>query len=190
MIMNYLKYMSLSRPRIRYILSLRVIHWLTVAAIAAAFLLADMGEDGENGKTATSGVHAMQWHYVAGLVVLLLVVPRLLSRIYALTPPIVPTPGALTATTARIMHLALYLFLIAQPLLGWLQLSYGGEQIILPRLGWHLPALVHPDAQSKEIAGEVHELFGNILYGLIGLHVFAALWHHFVRRDNTLKRML
>lgn len=190
MTMNDLRYMSLSKPRTRYAIGLRLIHWLTAAAIAAAFVLADMGEGGEEGKATASAASAMQWHYVAGLVVLVLVVPRLLLRIYTRAPPIVPPPGALTAMTARLMHLALYAFLIVQPVLGWLQVSYGGEHIVLPWLGWQLPTLVHPDAQSKEIAGEVHELTGNILYGLISLHVFAALWHHFVRRDNTLKRML
>jgi|GEM_PF-2811909 len=80
--------------------------------------------------------------------------------------------------------------LIVEPLLGWLQVSYGGVRIILPVLGWHLSALVQPAPQSEELAGEVHALIGNVFYGVIALHVLAALWHHFIRRDNTLKRML
>ena len=43
---------------------------------------------------------------------------------------------------------------------------------------------------AKDLASELHELIGNIFYVVIGLHVVAALWHHFIRRDNTLKRML
>jgi len=180
----------MSTPSTRYVLSLRIIHWVTAVAILAAYLLADAGENGEEDGVNASGVQAMQWHYTAGLAVLLLVVLRLLIRINAKTPPIVPAPGAFTTMTARLVHLALYAFLIVEPLLGWLQLSYGGEQIHLPWLGWHLPALVHPDDQAKELAGELHELIGNIFYAVIGLHVVAALWHHFIRRDNTLKRML
>ena len=174
----------------RYDLSLRIIHWATVVAILAAYLFANIGGGSEEGGTATTGMQAMQWHYVAGIVVLLFVIPRLVLRIYVPTPPIVPAPGSITALTARLVHVALYVFLIVQPVLGWLQVSYGGEQVIVPWLGWHLPALVHPDPQAKEIVGEVHELIGNVFYAVIALHILAALWHHFMRRDNTLKRML
>ena len=180
----------MSTPRMHYALSLRVIHWLTVIAILAAYLLSDMDEGEEQGGAVASGIQTVHWHYIAGIAVLLLVVPRLVLRIYAQTPPIVPAQDAFTAMTARIVHLALYAFLVVEPLLGWLQVSYGGGQIVLPWLGWHLPALVHTDPQAKEVAGEVHELIGNIFYAVIGLHVLAALWHHLVRRDNTLKRML
>lgn len=188
--MSLSEHNPMSTPSERYVLSLRIIHWATAVAILAAYLLADAGENGEEGGAAASGAQAMQWHYTAGLAVLLLAVLRLLIHINAKAPPIVPAPSALTTMTARIVHLALYVFLIVEPILGWLQLSYGGEQITLPWLGWQLPALVHADNQAKELVGEWHELIGNIFYAVIGLHIAAALWHHFIRRDSTLKRML
>lgn len=188
--MNTAEISSISTPSPRYVLSLRLIHWLTVVAILAAYLLADAGENGEENGANAAGFQAMQWHITAGLAVLLLGVLRLLIRINATAPPIIPTPGAFTTITARLVHVALYAFLIVEPILGWLQLSYGGEPISLPWLGWHLPALVHPNEQAKDLASELHELIGNIFYVVIGLHVVAALWHHFIRRDNTLKRML
>lgn len=180
----------MSIPRTHYALSLRIIHWLTVIAILAAYLLSDMDEGDEEGGAIASSAQVVHWHYIAGIVVLLLIVPRLVIRLYTRTPPIVPAQDAFTAMTARIVHLALYMFLVVEPILGWLQVSYGGGQIVLPWLGWHLPALVHPDLQAKEAAGELHELIGNVFYAVIGLHIVAALWHHFMRRDNTLKRML
>jgi cytochrome b561 len=180
----------MSMPSTRYSLSLRAIHWLTVVAVVAAVILADMDEHEEDGGGATSSVSAMQWHYAAGLAALLLLMPRIVLRVRARVPPIIPTPDRFTALTARLVHLALYAFLLAVPLLGWLQLGYGGEPLTLPWLGWQLPALVQPDPQAKELTEELHEVLGNVLYGLIALHVVAALWHHAVRRDNTLKRML
>lgn len=180
----------MSMPSTRYPLSLRAIHWLTVVAVVAAAILADTEEhEGDDGN-AVSSVSAMPWHYAAGLVVLLLLIPRIVLRIRARVPPIIPTPDRFTALTARLVHLALYAFLLAVPLLGWLQLGYGGEPLMIPWLGWQLPALVQPDPQAKELTEELHEVLGNVLYGLIALHVAAALWHHIVRRDNTLKRML
>ena len=180
----------MSIPYTRYTSGLRVIHWLTVAAIVAAYILADMDEGGEEGKAAAAGIQGVHWHYVAGIAVLLLVVPRLLLRIFTRTPPIIPPPGSITAVTARLVHVALYLFLIIEPILGWLQISYGGERLMLPWLGWSLPPLTHPDPQAKEWIGELHEAIGNVFYGVIALHVVAALWHHFIRHDNTLRRML
>ena len=180
----------MSIPSTRYPLSLRVIHWLTVVAVLAAALLADAEEHEGEGGSAASNLSAMSWHYAAGLAVLLLLIPRILLRIRTRVPPIIPTPDRFTALTARLVHLALYAFLLAVPLLGWLQLGYAGESLTLPWLGWQLPALVQPDPQAKELIGELHEVLGNVLYGLIALHVAAALWHHIVRRDNTLKRML
>jgi cytochrome b561 len=188
--MNTSEIRHMSMPSTRYVLSLRIVHWLTVAAILAAYLLADAGENGEENGAAASSMQALQWHITAGLAVLLLAVLRLLIRLEARTPPIIPAPDVFTAITSRVVHLALYAFLIVEPILGWLQLSYGGEPIFLPWIGLHLPALVHADEQAKELAGEMHELIANIFYVVIGLHVVAALWHHFIRRDNTLKRML
>lgn len=177
-------------PSTRYPLSLRVIHWLTVVAVVAAAILTGAEEHEDNGGSAVSGISAMQWHYAAGLAVLLLLIPRIVLRIRARVPPIIPTPDRFTALTARLVHVTLYAFLLAVPLLGWLQLGYAGEPLTLPWLSWQLPALAQPNPQAKELAEELHEVLGNVLYGLIVLHVVAALWHHAVRRDNTLKRML
>ena len=50
--------------------------------------------------------------------------------------------------------------------------------------------LVHADPAAREVVEELHESLGEIFYWVIGLHVAAALWHHLVKRDNTLRRML
>jgi cytochrome b561 len=86
------------------------------------------------------------------------------------------------------MHIALYLLMIAMPLLGWLTLSAQGKPV--PFFGLQLPQLV---GASKSVAGwfkELHESGGTIGYFLVGLHAAAALFHHYVVRDNTLRRML
>ena len=86
------------------------------------------------------------------------------------------------------MHLALYAFLVAMPLLGWLTLSAKGKPI--PFFGLQLPALVGADKALADSLKEVHETIGTIGYYLVGLHAVAALFHHYGMRDNTLQRML
>lgn len=82
----------------------------------------------------------------------------------------------------------LYALMIAMPLTGWLLLSASGKPI--PFFGLQLPALI---AENKDLAKqlkEVHEVIGTTGYYLIGLHVVASLYHHYMICDNTLLRML
>jgi len=174
-------------PARRYSPIVRWAHWLTVLAVLAAYLLVELGDDEDHGGAVGS---AMQGHYLAGLVVLGLLVVRVLGMALGPRPPIVPTPDHLSALVAQITHLALYLFLLAQPILGILAVNYAGETVTLPWSGASLPALVHADPAAREFVEELHESIGEIFYWVIGLHVVAALWHHFIKRDNTLRRML
>ncbi len=86
------------------------------------------------------------------------------------------------------MHYALYGLMLGLPLIGWLVLSLGGKPI--PFFGLELPALVTENKGLSKQVKEIHETIGTIGYYLIGLHAFAALFHHYVFRDNTLRRML
>ncbi len=170
----------------RYRGIVRAAHWLTVLAVGAAYALVEFGDEDETG----AGTTLMQGHYLAGLLVLLLLAIRLPALAMGRIPPITPAPGRLATLAARSTHLALYAFLLAQPVLGILQVNLEGDAVTLPWLGWSLPMLVHADHAWSERVGELHEVLGEIFYWVIGLHVAAALWHHLVRRDNTLRRMV
>lgn len=170
------------QPSNRYSILARWTHWLTVLAVVAAYVFVNLGDD------EASAI--MRWHYLAGLAVLALLIPRILSRLTTRPPPIVPAPGRMVALIARVSHLALFAFLLVQPVLGILQVNYGGELVSLPWGSWSLPALVAPDHAAHEWVGELHETLGEIFYWVIGAHLAASLWHHFVRHDNTLRRMV
>ena len=171
----------------RYSVAVRFAHWLTVLAIVAAYLLVELGED--EGHGAGPGL-AMQGHYLAGLAVLGLLVVRVVAMARGHRPPIVPAPDRFSTLAARITHVALYLFLLGEPILGMLAVNYAGEAVTLPWSGVALPVLVQANPGAREVVEELHESLGEIFYWVIGLHVVAALWHHFVKRDNTLRRML
>jgi cytochrome b561 len=88
---------------------------------------------------------------------------------------------------ANTVEFALYVLMIGLPLLGWVMLSAEGEPI--PFFGVQLPALVGANEALAERTKEVHETLATVGYFLIGLHAIAALFHHYVQRDNTLRRM-
>lgn len=172
----------------RYSTAIRVLHWLTVLAIVAAYALIELRVNFPKGSAPRTLM--VQGHYLAGLAVLALLLPRILARISTPVPPIVPAPGKWFALAARALHLSLYAFLLAQPILGVLQVDYAGKLVTLPWVGWNLPTLVAPNGAAHDLVKEIHETLGTIFYWVIGAHIAAALWHHVVMRDNSLRRML
>jgi cytochrome b561 len=101
-------------------------------------------------------------------------------------PADMPQPMRLAA---KGREYALYALMLAQPILGLLQTNARGGRVDLFFLG-QLPALI---GQDRPLAGQllaVHKTVGFLLLGLIALHISAALFHHFWRRDDTLTAML
>lgn len=179
--------MSATTPG-RYFPSLRRLHWIIFALVLIAYVAVNLHELFPRGTAVRSNV--LSTHFLAGIAVLLLTLPRLVLRIKHAAPPIVPTPGGISQAVSKMTHLALYLFLIAQPLMGIVTLQIAGRPIAIFGLTV-MPALF--GAGDRELADQwedLHGTIGNVFYFVIGLHILAALWHHFVRKDNTLRRML
>jgi cytochrome b561 len=97
--------------------------------------------------------------------------------------------AALLRWVALMTHLALYAFLIALPLLGWAATSAKGVTLRLFALA-PLPGLVAPDPDLADALVDYHMWGAWALLALVAAHAFAALWHHFVRRDGVLAAML
>jgi cytochrome b561 len=128
------------------------------------------------------------WHYMLGLSVFVLVWIRLIVHLVHATPVIQPIPPKWQIFLARCTHVALYTLMIVMPLIGWVLLSAEGNSI--PFFGLQLPPLVSESKSLANQAKEVHEFIGTAGYFLIGLHALAALFHHYIMRDDTLRRML
>lgn len=173
-------------PIARYDMLSIAVHWLTLLLLIAIYALIEFRDIFPKGSDPREAMKT--WHGMLGLVVFALVFVRMASRLMFRVPPITPAPPAWQHLLAAAMHLALYAFLVAMPLLGWLMLSAKGQPI--PFFGLELPALVGPDKALGHDFEKIHETIGNIGYYLIGLHAVAALYHHYFMRDDTLLRML
>lgn len=175
-------------PATRYSRLVRVLHWTSFLAIATAYALAELRGFVPRGTPERAAM--MQWHMALGLLVLVLVLPRIGIALSRPAPPIVPPLSRAVHVVAKATHVALYAFLIVQPLLGVILTQAGERTITLPLIGWQLPVFIGPDHDLHERAEDIHVVLGKIFYFVIGAHILAALWHHFGAKDNTLKRML
>ena len=161
------------------------LHWFMLALLAAVYACIELREFWPKGSDPRELLKT--WHFMLGLSVLLLVWVRLAARLGGGTPPIEPAPPAWQNLLAKGVHIALYALMIGMPIGGWLILSGEGKPI--PFFGFELPALVGPNEELAEQIEEIHETGGVVGYWLIGLHAAAALFHHYIKRDNTLLRM-
>ena len=162
------------------------LHWLIalqLVGVYACINLTDFFPEDSDPRQAL-----LMWHYMLGLSVLAIALLRVANRLAGPVPSALPATPRWQNVVATATHLMLYAFLLAMPLLGWLTLSASGQSI--PFFGATLPSLIGPDKTLAEQIEKIHETLGVIGYYLIGLHVAAALFHHYLRRDGTLQRML
>lgn len=162
------------------------VHWMTLLLLVGVYSLIELRGIYPKGSEARDLLK--WWHATLGLTALGLVSARLVLRLVFGVPPIRPQPPAWQQLLAGAMHWALYAFLFVMPLLGWLMLSAKGKPI--PFFGLEFPALITPDKPLAVRIEGLHRFIGVLGYYLIGLHAIAALYHHYVMRDNALVRML
>jgi len=171
----------------RYSTALIGLHWLTLLLLVAVYACMELRGFAPKGSDLRANMKTL--HFLLGLAVLMLVIVRIGVRWNAgAAPEIQPPMPDWQDKLARLLHLVLYAFLVAVPILGWLTLSAEGKPIDL--FGLPVPSLVGANESLSHQLKEVHETLATAGYFLIGLHAVAGLAHHYVTRDNALVRML
>ena len=162
------------------------LHWLIVALLIAQFIFAwTMPHIGRNTPVTT----LISLHFTYGIIILAVAIVRLGWRLSHGEPK--PEDGLPPWQTlsAQVTHWLLYLLLFVVPILGWINASWRGMPVVM--FGFELPKLLATRAPGWGWTGDVHGLLANyLMLALVGLHVAAALYHHFIRHDGVLKRML
>lgn len=168
----------------RYHPALVVLHWLLalmlVGALVAGTLILVPTPNDDPFK-----LFSLRMHMSLGLAILALMVVRLVVRLFTRTPPMVETELPSVNVAARVMHVALYVAAFGMALSGIaLSRAAGLPDIVFGGSGAPLPADFHDFAPRA-----VHGALARVLMLLIAVHVLAALWHQFVRRDGLMARM-
>jgi cytochrome b561 len=171
----------------RYSTALVTLHWLMLILLVVVYACMELRGFAPRGSALRTGLKPL--HFSLGLCVLALVLLRLAARWTAGAAPLIDPPmPPWQERLARLMVLALYAFMIAMPVLGWLALSADGKSILF--FGLAIPALIAPDSNLAHPLEDIHAALATIGYFLIGFHAAAGLYHHYVRKDNTLRRMV
>ena len=166
-----------------------VLHWLMALLLVALVVLGlymvalpDVGFDNRK-------IGLILLHKQLGILALMLVVLRLLWRVSNLLPSLVAHLPEWQKVLARFVHLSFYGLMLALPISGWLMSSASGITVSFFGL-FQLPDLISYDDREFNELIEVHKYLGFALLACMTAHIGAALRHHFVFRDDTLKRML
>lgn len=178
--------MSTSPPR--FTPNQRRLHWLMALLVAVVYLLIEQRGLFSRGSMGSKAM--LQGHFWTGLTIFVLACWRLLLRRRHGAPPVTPALDRWSAIAATLLQVALYLFLVVQPLLGLATAWSDGKAVRIPFTNTALPALLPLNQDLAHTLEDLHSTIGNVFYWVIALHVLAALWHHLMRKDDTLKRML
>jgi cytochrome b561 len=170
----------------RYGLGPIVFHWLILFLFLAVYASIELREVFPKGSEPREVLKT--WHFMLGILIFLLLWPRLILLRQGHFPRINPEQPYWQKLLSRGMHLTLYGLMFLMPLTGWLLLSAEAKPI--PFFGLQLPALISENKFVADLSKDAHELLGTLGYFLIALHTAAALLHHYFFRDNTLQRML
>ncbi len=145
------------------------LHWSIAILIAIAWFLGDgMGKIWRDRMQAgTTGIEGNTWHVWVGGAVFLLVLIRIVVRLTSAVPAPEPAQYGWQEKAALWGHRALYLMMVVVPALG--------------ASAWYL---------HIKAAGEAHEIAVSVLLVLIAGHTILALYHHYIAKDGTLRRMV
>lgn len=175
----------LTKRRLHYGTTAKVLHWLIVALLVVQYLIGWFMPDIHGNMLPGD---AMILHLSFGLTILVLIVLRLLWR---LTHPVAPESSlpAWQRLSSELVHWLLYLAVLATTITGWIFASFRGWSVK------YFFAVPLPMVASKSPAGIKfidgwHQAAEWTLLVLVGIHVLSAVLHIFYYRDRIMQRML
>ncbi|UYA60979.1 Cytochrome b561-like protein 2 [Pectobacterium sp. F1-1] len=132
---------------------------------------------------------APEIHKAIGVLLFAVMIFRVIWRFISPPPPPLKNYSTATRVGSTLAHIALYVILFSILISGYLISTAEGHSV--PVFGWFsVPAIISGLTDQADIAGDVHLYLAWAVVALSVLHGLAALKHHFIDGDNTLKRML
>lgn len=160
-------------------------HWIMAALLIGLVIL---GLYMTSLPLSASVLKLYGYHKEFGMLVLFLVMLRIVWRL-GNTLPSLASLNTFERIAAKTVHWAFYLFMFALPLTGWLITSSVNMPVSFFGL-FLIPTLGQFDEKQKVLFENIHEWLAYGLIVIFSLHVAAALKHHFINKDDILRRMI
>ncbi|ASP35823.1 MULTISPECIES: cytochrome b [Stappiaceae] len=176
----------MARSEERYSLVARAIHWLT-ALMVLTMVPAGLVMIRIDGGALQNQL--FDFHRSVGIVLMILTVFRLAYRLTHKPAPLPDSMPGWQKLAASATHVFLYGFLLINPFLGWVATSAYGAKISVFGL-FTMPAIVAKDRALSEQLFQIHLILGLLFTLAVLMHIAAALYHGFIRRDGVLSRMV
>lgn len=168
----------------------RLFHWVSAVVvlglIVSGLLMVWRGKDLNIWDNLTNTLYSS--HKTFGLLFLILIIARLGYRLMHGAPRDEPTLEPFQRVVSHLTHWGIYGLLLALPVLGWVGISMFPALNILG--GLNAPAITGPDRAMSQQVFWIHGTAAYLLIVLVAMHVGAALYHHFIRGDGVLRRMM
>lgn len=177
--------MALGNTQLEYGAVAKWLHWLVALGILALIILGLLQSDMDSGPQRSA---IRELHGSIALLALALMVSRLVWRWINVTPAHPPGIPGWQRASAALLHGAIYIAVFAQLMSGALAVATGGKLLAFFGL-FSIPLPVAEDHDDHELWEEVHEAGWMLLAALVAVHVLAALYHHFILKNDVLKRM-
>ena len=164
----------------------KALHWIIVILIILQFFMASRANGLPRGPAL---IEAWGWHKSFGMTILMLAVVRLVWRWLNPTPDLKSETKPWERVLASISHVLLYGLIFALPLTGWMMSSAKNFPVSWFKI-FQWPDLVAPDPNLSELMESAHHVLVKVLLVVALLHIAGALKHHFIDKNDVLKRML
>lgn len=189
--------MSLRNSENHYGSIAKWIHWLTALLFLLAYISVYYRQWFTEAQTPENWT-ALQLHLSFGVSIAVLVILRIIWKV--VNPSPIPEPGtALEHLVAKLGHIALYAIMIIMPITGYLGTGVATEFFYLFDIPSFKDTALFAETFGKHMEFAdfekpldfIHKdiLGAWLVWLLIAGHAGAALYHHFVKQDRTLKRM-
>ncbi|REL25932.1 cytochrome b [Thalassotalea euphylliae] len=178
---------QLKNSKAQYGIIAKAFHWLSAIVVIGLFgvgwWMVDLNYYSQWYQTAP------HWHKSIGILLLIATLTRLVWKALTPSPSPLATQSPVEQKAAKFAHYLLYALMLVIMLSGYLISTADGRAIAV--FNWfEVAALGELFSNQADIAGVVHEYLAYTLILLALLHALAALKHHFVDKDDTLRRML
>lgn len=165
----------------------KILHWSIFLLFVVQYYLVYRREYFPKGSQEK--LQYMLLHKSIGVCLLFLALAMIIWHHVGTRPMMPMNMSKFDIFVAKTVHFLLYVSMLVMPLSGIAMSMYGGRAIDF--FGWFtIPLIVAKNETLSHNIFNVHVWSSYVVIGLVSLHVLAALYHHFVKKDAVLKRML